>query len=140
MSEFDRLVVELLGFDPRRIQTNRPAYPPYNVVKLDDDAFVVSLAVAGFGKDDIEVEYKEGELVIRGKPNEAFKDLNYLHKGIANRKFETLFPLDKHMEVDGVRLENGMLHIKVTRHVPEALKPKKIPIDTSDSKKKLLDW
>lgn len=134
MSELDRLFAHLIGFDQYLNRQENSSYPPYNIIKVDDNTLVVSLAVAGFSKDNIEVNFKEGELVVKGKPEEGLKELHYLHKGIATRKFEQKFTLDKYLLVDKVKLDNGMLHIKLVRQMPEHMKSRSIPIDSSDTK------
>jgi len=106
---------------------SRQSYPPYDVLKLDEDTFQVSLAVAGFSKDDIEVTVEEGTLKVSGEITEV-TDAEVLHKGIAARKFTRSFALGEYMEVSSASLENGMLTIKVVREVPEEKKPKTIKI------------
>ena len=106
---------------------SRQSYPPYDVLKLDEDTFQVSLAVAGFSKDDIEVTVEEGTLKVSGEIVEV-TDAEVLHKGIAARKFTRSFALGEYMEVSSASLENGMLSIKVVREVPEEKKPKTIKI------------
>jgi molecular chaperone IbpA len=106
---------------------SRQSYPPYDVLKLDEDTFQVSLAVAGFSKDDIEVTVEDGTLKITGEIVEV-TDAEVLHKGIASRKFTRSFALGEYMEVSSASLENGMLIIKVIREVPEEKKPKTIKI------------
>jgi len=102
-------------------------YPPYDLIKLDDDKYNLSLAVAGFSKDDIEVSVDNGTLVIRGEIAEV-ADAEVVHKGIASRKFTRTFALGEYMEVTGAKMENGMLHIDIDRIIPEEKKPKSIKI------------
>jgi molecular chaperone IbpA len=106
---------------------SRQSYPPYDVLKLDEDTFQVSLAVAGFSKDDIEVTVEDGTLKVSGEIVEV-TDAEVLHKGIAARKFTRSFALGEYMEVSTASLENGMLNIKVVRELPEEKKPKTIKI------------
>ena len=106
---------------------SRQSYPPYDVLKLDEDTFQVSLAVAGFSKDDIEVTVEDGTLKVSGEIVEV-TDAEVLHKGIAARKFTRSFALGEYMEVSSASLENGMLSIKVVRELPEEKKPKTIKI------------
>jgi molecular chaperone IbpA len=103
------------------------SYPPYDVLKLDEDTFQVSLAVAGFSKEEIEVTVEEGTLKVSGEIVKV-ADAEVLHKGIAARKFTRSFALGEYMEVSNASLENGMLNIKVVREVPEDKKPKTIKI------------
>jgi molecular chaperone IbpA len=106
---------------------SRQSYPPYDVLKLDEDTFQVSLAVAGFSKEDIQVTVEDGTLKVSGEIVEV-TDAEVLHKGIAARKFTRSFALGEYMEVSTASLENGMLIIKVVREVPEEKKPKTIKI------------
>ena len=105
----------------------RQTYPPYDVLKLDEDAFQVSIAVAGFSKNDIDVSVDQGTLIVKGEIAEV-TDGEYLHKGIASRKFTRTFALGEYMEVTGATIEDGMLHITVDRIIPEEKKPKTIKI------------
>jgi molecular chaperone IbpA len=105
----------------------RQTYPPYDVLKLDEDTFQVSIAVAGFTKDDIDVSVENGTLIVKGEIKEV-TDGEYLHKGIAARKFTRTFALGEYMEVTGANIEDGMLHVNVDRIIPEEKKPKKIKI------------
>ena len=105
----------------------RQSYPPYDVLKLDEDTFQVSIAVAGFTKDNIDVSVDNSTLIVKGELAET-TDAEYLHKGIASRKFTRTFALGEYMEVTGAKLEDGMLNIIVDRIVPEEKKPKTIKI------------
>ena len=105
----------------------RQTYPPYDVLKLDEDTFQVSLAVAGFSKNDIELSVDEGTLKIVGEIVEV-TDAEVIHKGIASRKFTRSFALGEYMEVSGATLKDGMLIVNVVRNVPEEKKPKVIKI------------
>lgn len=107
----------------------QPSYPPYNIEKVSDDAYRITLAVAGFGTDDIEIEAREGVLVVKGAHKPAEGDgPTYLHRGIAERAFERRFQLADHVRATGADIVNGLLHVELTREVPEALKPRKIEI------------
>ncbi|MEO0915695.1 MAG: Hsp20 family protein [Pseudomonadota bacterium] len=108
-----------------------PSYPPYNIEKTADDAWRISIAVAGFSEDDLSVELRENALIVSARKTEDGGDRKYLHRGIANRAFERRFTLADHVRVTGASHENGMLHIELLREVPEALKPRRIAI-TSD--------
>ena len=107
--------------------TNTNSYPPYNIEKSDDDAYRISVAVAGFSDADLNVEVKEKSLVISAKKAEN-EDKTYLHRGIATRAFERRFHLADHVVVTGASHVDGMLHIDLVREVPEALKPRRIEI------------
>jgi len=108
-------------------KTNNQSYPPYDLLKLDEDTYVLSLAVAGFSKEDIDVSVDNRSLVIKGEIVEV-TDAEIVHKGIASRKFTRTFALGEYMEVIGAELKDGMLTIKIDRIVPEEKKPKSIKI------------
>jgi molecular chaperone IbpA len=105
----------------------RQAYPPYDIIKLDEDTYKLSLAVAGFSKDDIKVSVDNGTLIIRGEINEVL-EAKVVHKGIASRKFTRTFALGEYMEVTDAEIKDGMLHINIDRIIPEDKKPKEIAI------------
>jgi molecular chaperone IbpA len=108
-------------------KTNSQSYPPYDILKLDEDTYRVSLAIAGFAKEDIDVSVDKGTLIIKGEIVEV-TDAEVVHKGIAGRKFTRSFALGEYMEVTGADMKDGMLHIDVERIVPEDKKPKSIKI------------
>ncbi len=107
------------------------AYPPYNIEKTGDDAYRISLAVAGFGPDDLTVEVKEGALYVTAQRPTDSEEKTYLHRGIATRAFERRFALADHVRVTGATHENGMLHVELAREMPEALRPRRIEIGRS---------
>jgi molecular chaperone IbpA len=108
----------------------QPTYPPYNIEKVDDDAYRISIAVAGFTEDDLNVEVKDGALHVSARKAESDEETGrtYLHRGIATRAFERRFHLADHVRVTGATHVDGMLHIDLVREVPEALKPRRIEI------------
>mgnify|MGYP000544324767 CR=1 FL=1 len=106
---------------------NSQSYPPYDLIKLDEDTYKILLAVAGFSKADINVSVDNGTLIIKGEIIEV-TDAEVVHKGIAGRKFVRSFALGEYMEVTSAELKDGMLHIHVVRIVPEDKKPKSIKI------------
>ena len=106
------------------------AYPPYNIEATGENAYRLTMAVAGFGSDDLEITAKEGALVVTGKAHKDEEAKQYLHRGIARRAFERRFQLADHIRVAGASLDNGLLHVDLVREVPEALKPRKIEIAT----------
>ena len=108
-------------------KTNSQAYPPYDLLKLDEDTYQISLAIAGFSKEDIDVSVDNGTLIIKGEIVEV-TDAEVVHKGIAGRKFVRSFALGEYMEVTSAELKDGMLHVHVVRVVPEEKKPKTIKI------------
>jgi len=108
-------------------QTNSHSYPPYDIFKLDEDTYRLSIAVAGFTKDNIDVSVDNGTVVIKGEITEVV-DAEVVHKGIASRKFARSFALGEYMEVTGADLKDGMLNISIDRIIPEDKKPKTIKI------------
>ncbi|WP_324752354.1 Hsp20 family protein [Roseovarius sp. Pro17] len=106
----------------------QPTYPPYNIEKNDDDAWRISIAVAGFAEDDLSVELREGALIVSAKKADDGEERTYLHRGIATRAFERRFQLADHVRAMGATHADGMLHIDLVREVPEALKPRRIAI------------
>ena len=108
-------------------KTNSQSYPPYDLLKLDEDTYRLSLAIAGFTKDDLKISVDNGTLIIKGEIVEV-TDAEVVHKGIAGRKFVRSFALGEYMEVTGAEMKDGMLHINVDRVIPEDKKPKTIEI------------
>ena len=108
-------------------KTNSQTYPPYDLLKLDEDTYRISLAIAGFSREDINISVDNGTLIIKGEIVEVI-DAEVVHKGIAGRKFVRSFALGEYMEVTGAEMKDGMLHINVDRVIPEDKKPKTIEI------------
>lgn len=107
-----------------------PSYPPYNIERLAEDEYRITMAVAGFAPEDIAIEVKGNALTVSGKKAEKTETkTEFLHQGIASRAFERRFQLADHVQVQGAGLENGLLHISLKREVPEALKPRTIPVN-----------
>ena len=106
----------------------QPSYPPYNIEKLDDDSYRISIAVAGFSDADLNVEVREKALIVSARKADEEAGKTYLHRGIATRAFERRFHLADHVQVTGANHTDGMLHIELQRQVPEALKPRQIEI------------
>lgn len=139
--DFDKIFV---GFDDQfnRMQQlhddltkNIPNYPPYNIKKVDDNKYVIEMAVAGFGKSDIELEMNDDKLVVRGNVRSDDRDTmeNYIFKGVADRAFTRMFALGDHIEVKNAALVNGMLKVALERIIPEHKKPQKIAISDEAS-------
>ena len=103
-------------------------YPPYNIEKTGENAYRITLAVAGFSDDELTIEAKEGQLVVTGRKAESEDKATVLHRGIATRAFERRFQLADHVRAVDAVTENGLLHVDLVREVPEALKPRKIEI------------
>jgi len=106
----------------------QPTYPPYNIEKTAEDAYRISIAVAGFAPEELSVEVKEGALHVAARKAPEQGEKTYLHRGIATRAFERRFALADHVRVTGATHEHGMLHIDLIRETPEALKPRRIEI------------
>jgi len=111
--------------------TGSATYPPYNIEKTADGGYRISVAVAGFAGSDLNVEQHEQELIVAAGKADDDPAGTYLHRGIATRAFEKRFQLADHVRVTGATHENGMLHVDLIREVPEALKPRRIEIETS---------
>jgi molecular chaperone IbpA len=108
-----------------------PGYPPYNIERTGENAYRVSVAVAGFGESDLDIELKENTLTIRGEKQAKTEEKTgeVLYQGIAARSFERVFQLADFVQVKGAKLENGLLHVDLVREIPEAKKPRRIPIN-----------
>jgi molecular chaperone IbpA len=102
-------------------------YPPFDLIKVDDNRYRIEVAVAGFGQNEIEITSQQNQLLIRGQKSDE-NGSNYVHRGIANRSFERRFALADHIQVRGADLKDGMLSIELVREIPEAMKPRKIEI------------
>ena len=130
---FDRLfslLDQTTGFE------SAPSYPPYNIERTGENAYRITVAVAGFAEPELSIEVKENTLTIRGekqvKQNEKAGEV--LYQGIAARAFERRFQLADHVEVKGAALENGLLHVDLVREIPETMKPRNIPIGNGSAK------
>ncbi len=108
-----------------------PSYPPYNIERTAENAYRISIAVAGFSADDLSVDVKESALVVTGRSSDDDSNREFLHRGIATRAFERRFHLADHVRVMRAHHADGMLHIELARELPEALKPRRIEIGTS---------
>jgi molecular chaperone IbpA len=145
--DFSPFYRSTVGFDRlfNRLDTivgqEAKSYPPYNIERVDDDAWRVSVAVAGFGADDVLVETKENNLLVKGAKTatENDEDRNFLHRGIAERSFELRFQLGEYVEVSAAALENGLLNIELKREVPDHKKPRQIAINGAKSSKKTIE-
>jgi molecular chaperone IbpA len=125
---FDNMFDELMRVNSQQSSTN---YPPYNIVQISEDEYKISLAVAGFGHDNLSVTKDKNFLVIEGKEYQSDSEKivpNYLHKGISNRDFRREFQLADHVEISNAHLELGILSVYLKREVPESAKPKTIAI------------
>jgi molecular chaperone IbpA len=133
--DFSPLYRSTVGFD-RLFQTldqltspdNGQTYPPYNIERTGENEYQITMAVAGFGQDELRVDVKEQTLTVAGEKKPDDKEREFLHRGIAARTFERRFQLADHVEVKGADLKDGLLHIDLVRNVPERLKPRTIAI------------
>jgi len=137
---FDRMA-RLLDHAMRATEAaNAPTYPPYNIEKLGEDDYRITMAVAGFGEGDLDITAENGQLVISGRIEKSDEEgRSYLHRGIATRNFERRFDLADHIRVKDASLENGLLHVSLVREVPEAMKPRKIEIAGATATKAIED-
>jgi molecular chaperone IbpA len=138
--DFSPLFRTAIGFDrlarlasSAQASADTQAYPPYNIEKIGDDTYRLTMAVAGFGPDDIELTVKENTLYITGKVASDVQKGELLFRGIAGRAFERRFVLADHIVVENADLQNGLLHVGLRRVVPESLKPRRIAIGTAPS-------
>jgi molecular chaperone IbpA len=127
---FDRLA-QL--FDEAQRAESQPSYPPYNIELVTDDKYRITMAVAGFKGSEIDIVSERDTLKVVGRKQKDETKTTFLHRGIAARDFEQRFELADHVKVVGARLDNGLLSIELIREVPEALKPRKIAIETGDN-------
>jgi len=127
---FDRMFNEL---ERQFANSTSQGYPPYNIAQINQDEYMISLAVAGFGMDNLDITKEQNILRIEGTAPKGGENVNYLHKGIGGRNFRREFTLADHVEVEGATLELGMLNIHLKREVPEALQPKKIAINAGQT-------
>ena len=136
--DFSPLFRSTIGFDrlarlvdtATRVDSTALSYTPYNIEKTGEDSYRLTMAVAGFSQDELDITVHENTLIVTGKSEKEAEDGRYLHRGIARRAFERRFSLADHIKVVGANLENGMLHVDLAREVPEAAKPRKIAIGT----------
>jgi molecular chaperone IbpA len=113
-------------------------YPPYNIEATGENAYRLTMAVAGFGPEDLDITVKENELLVSGRSKKDEDAAKYVHRGIARRAFERHFQLADHIKVAGASLANGLLHVDLVREIPEAMKPRKIEI-TGGSAARVID-
>ena len=139
--DFSPLFRSTIGFDrltrlvdaATRVDNASLGYPPYNIEKTGDDAYRLTMAVAGFSPEELEITVHENTLLVSGKAKKEDDESRYLHRGIARRAFERRFSLADYIKVVGASIVNGMLHVDLVREVPEAAKPRKIQISTEQA-------
>ncbi|MGB0205552.1 MAG: Hsp20 family protein [Neptuniibacter sp.] len=122
---FDRLANML---DNASRNDNQPSFPPYNIELLGENEYRITMAVAGFENDELNIQSESGSLIVTGQKQEQPQERQYLYQGIAARNFERRFQLADHVKVVTASMENGLLHIDLIREIPEAMKPRKIQI------------
>jgi molecular chaperone IbpA len=132
---FDR-IADMFDLMQEGVPNTSSGYPPYNIERHGENTYHIVMAVAGFSDEDLSINFQDNQLTIQGKTKKANHkdDVEYLHKGIANRGFEHKFQLADHIRVVDAALENGLLRIELLREVPEALKPRSISIKTNNTK------
>jgi molecular chaperone IbpA len=134
--DFSPLFRSTIGFDrfarlvdaATRADGAALSYPPYNIEKTGEDSYRMTMAVAGFAQDELDITVHEGTLIVTGKAQDKEEEGRYLHRGIARRAFERRFSLADHMKVVGASLDSGLLHVDLVREVPEEAKPRQIKI------------
>ena len=127
---YDRLASLIEG--AFRAEQSSPGYPPYDIEMLEENRYEISIAVAGFVEDDLDIHVERGVLTVRGKKAADKQGRKFLHQGIANRAFERKFNLAEHVEVNNAKLRNGLLVIELKREIPEAMKPRHIKISSNE--------
>lgn len=137
--DFSPLHRSTIGFDRLfsmldSATSDTPSYPPYNIERTGENAYRITMAVAGFSEADLSVEAKEHVLTIKGEKKDEDEDREILYRGIASRAFERRFQIAEYVRVDGAQLENGLLHIDLVRELPDAMKPRKIEIGSGSTK------
>jgi molecular chaperone IbpA len=134
--DFSPLFRSTIGFDrlgrmlDQALVDEGSSYPPYNIEKTGEDAYRITMAVAGFGEDEISIVTQENTLHVSGKAKAADEQSEFLYRGIAGRAFERRFQLADHIKVVGAQLVNGLLHVELVREVPEAKRPRTIKVET----------
>ena len=141
MFDFTPLYRSSIGFDhlarmlDEATSFETPTYPPYNIERVGEDEYLISVALAGFKPADVNIEVKGGDLTISGKKNEKPETkTDFLHQGIAGRNFQRTFQLADHVEVNSAELNDGLLQIRLKRVIPEALKPRTIAVQSGEQK------
>jgi len=141
--DFSPLFRSTIGFDhltrladaATRLDASSGGYPPYNIETTGENTYRLTMAVAGFAAEDLDITVKENALLVVAKARKDDESKQYLHRGIARRAFERRFQLADHLKVVGASLDNGLLHVDLVREIPEAMKPRKIEIGTSKAPK-----
>jgi molecular chaperone IbpA len=136
--DFTPLFRSTIGFDrlarlvdtANRVDSTAQSYPPYDIETTGEDAYRLTMAVAGFSREELDITVHENTLIVTGKAQNDAENGRFLHHGIARRAFERRFSLADHLKVTGANLDNGLLHVDLVREVPEAMKPRTVKIGT----------
>ena len=139
--DFSPLYRTAIGFDhlaslldaTMRTDQKRPSYPPYNIELTGEDKYRITMAIAGFEQSELAIEVEGNSLTVQGHKADDDENKKYLYRGIAARNFERQFQLAEHIKVTGASFKNGLLHIALEREIPEALKPRRITIQSNDN-------
>ena len=139
--DFSPLYSSSIGFDrlaglmdaATRGERAQAAYPPYNIEKVEENNYRITMAVAGFAEEDLSLETKNNQMVVKGRKTPSDEQRTYLHQGIAERAFEHRFQLADYVRVKEANLENGLLHVELVRELPDEMKPRNIAINTGGS-------
>lgn len=145
--DFSPLYRSAIGFDRManlldnlaRSEQSQPSYPPYNIELTGEDKYRITMAVAGFDRNEISLEVKQNHLTVAANKEQERQERTYLHQGIAARSFERRFQLADHVQVNSATYENGLLHIDLQRVIPEAMKPRQIPIGVTTERQQALE-
>tara|TARA_B100000579_G_scaffold345973_1_gene298735 strand:+ start:1771 stop:2223 length:453 start_codon:yes stop_codon:yes gene_type:complete len=125
-------------FDSIETERNQQNYPPYNIQRMDEDNYKITMAVAGFSEDEIEITAENDILILSAKKTVSERERNYLYRGIAERDFRRQFKLEKYIRVVNASLENGLLQVTLEREIPDAMKPRKIPLNQESRSNQVL--
>ena len=136
--DFTPLFRSTIGFDrlthllenASRLDEAAAGFPPYDIVKTDSDSYRITMAVAGFSQEDLQIEVRDGRLIVAGKKTPDDEGYSFLHRGVAQRPFRRVFQLADHVKVQDAALDNGLLHIDLQHELPEEKKPRQIEIST----------
>lgn len=143
--DFSPLYRSAIGIDrlaqlmENSLRSDQPSYPPYNIELVDENSYRITMAIAGFAQDEIEIEVENDTLTVAASKANEEVTRRYLHQGIAARSFQRQFQLADHVKVKAARLENGLLHVDLQREVPEALKPRRITIESGEPNGRVLN-
>lgn len=145
--DFSPLFRSTIGFDrlarlvdsATRVDGSAVSYPPYNIEKTGEESYRLTMAVAGFSQDELDITVHENSLIVSGKAQQEDANGRYLHHGIARRAFERRFSLADHLKVTGASLDNGLLHVDLVREVPEAMKPRQIKIGSEPTRPQVVE-